>query len=162
MAWLISRARASASRACCGVTRGRLRVRTESRNAWISRSSGSPPWMAGLLTASDALGAALSRRDVDDEQILARVIDGEVLVGLEEAQLANGLRADPAGGEVGDAAGGKFQADVGDVHLGRQDPQPNGMKLAHRGRTKLKHDVQIVDHQVQAPRRHREPGGGRR
>ncbi len=83
----------------------------------ISSSRGSPPWI-GRLAGSQSCVAVLPWSHVDDEQILAGIVDGEVLVGLEEAQLAHRLGADPAGGEVGHTAGGEFQANVGDVDLG--------------------------------------------
>ena len=56
--------------------------------------------------------------DADGEEFLAGEVEGEILVGLEEAQLANLLGRDAAGGEVGDAAGVEFNADIGDVSFG--------------------------------------------
>ncbi len=43
--------------------------------------------------------------DGDDEQVLSGVVDRDVLMRLEEAQLANALRGDAAGGEVGNRTG---------------------------------------------------------
>ena len=54
---------------------------------------------------------------VDEEQVLAGVVDRDVLMRLEEAQFAHALGADAAGGEVGDASGGELDADVGDIDL---------------------------------------------
>jgi len=42
--------------------------------------------------------------EADDEQFAARVVDGDVLTGLEEAQFAHALSGDAGGGEVGDTA----------------------------------------------------------
>ncbi len=44
------------------------------------------------------------RVDGDDEEVLTGVVDGDVLVGLEEAEFADAFGGDAAGGEVGDAA----------------------------------------------------------
>ena len=66
----------------------------------------------------------------DEEDFLAGVVDGDVLVGLEEAQFADAFGADAAGGEVGDAAGIEFDADVGDVGFGREDGQADGANFA--------------------------------
>lgn len=41
---------------------------------------------------------------VDGEEFLAGVVEREVLGGLEEAEFADLLGADAAGGEVGDGA----------------------------------------------------------
>jgi hypothetical protein len=42
--------------------------------------------------------------DGEDQQLLAAVIEGDILPGLKESQFSNALGGDPAGGEVGDAA----------------------------------------------------------
>ncbi len=64
----------------------------------------------------DGLGLGLGV-DGDEEQVLAGVVDRDVLVGLEEAEFADALRGDAAGGEVGDAAGLELDAGVGDIHF---------------------------------------------
>ena len=43
----------------------------------------------------------------------------------------------------------ELDADVGDVHLGRENRQAHGAHLAHRRGGKGEHDVQVVNHQVQ-------------
>lgn len=53
--------------------------------------------------------------NVDAKNILARVIDGDVLMGLKEADLPNPLCADAAGGEIGDTTGLKFDANIRDI-----------------------------------------------
>jgi hypothetical protein len=128
MAWAamldwISRASSRALRPWRAVTRGGLRVRTESRK--------------------DSIG------DANHQQILARVVDGDILARLKEAQLADALGGDARGGEVGHAAGFEFDAHVGDVHLGRENRQADGAHLAHRRIGEGEHDVEIVDHQVE-------------
>ncbi len=88
-------------------------------------------------------------RNIDQERILPGVVNGDVLVGLEEAELPDALGADAAGGEVGDAAGLELHADVGDVHFARENGQANGADFAHRGVDKAEDDVEIVDHEVE-------------
>ena len=68
---------------------------------------------------------------------------------LEEAELADLLGGDAAGGEVGDAAGFELDADVGDVDLGREDGQANGADLADGRLRQREDDVEIVNHQVE-------------
>ena len=53
--------------------------------------------------------------DIDAKNILARVIDRDVLMRLKEADLSNALCADAAGGEIGDATGLKLYANVRDI-----------------------------------------------
>lgn len=70
-------------------------------------------------------------------------------MGLEEAQLADALRADAAGSEVGNTAGLKFNANVGDIHLAGEDGQADGVERAHRGTNQREHDVEVVNHEVE-------------
>ncbi len=51
-------------------------------------------------------------------------------MGLEEAEFADSLGGDAAGGEVGDAAVFEFEADVGDVDFLREDGQAYGSDFA--------------------------------
>ena len=87
--------------------------------------------------------------DVDREQLLAGVVQGEVLGGLKEAEFADGLGGDAAGGQIGDGAGGEFEAYVGDVHLATEDGQTDGADLAHGRTGQSEQDVEVVDHEVQ-------------
>ena len=86
--------------------------------------------------------------EADDKHILAGVVDGDVLAGLEKAQLADALGGDAGGGEVSYAAGVELDADVGDVNFWADDGQADGAHLAHRRIGEGEDDVQIVDHQV--------------
>src|SRR5271170_1256266 len=70
-------------------------------------------------------------------------------MGLEEAQLADALCADTAGGEVGHAAGLKLKADVGDVNLAGEDGQADGVEVAHGGLSEAENDIQVVDHEIE-------------
>ena len=101
-------------------------------------------------------GACSNRRcddgwvDGDGEELLAGEVEGEVLVGLEEAEFADLLGGDAGGGEVGDAAGVELEADVGDVGLAGEDGQADGAdftdgRIAGEGED----DVEVVDHEVE-------------
>src|SRR5580700_6159964 len=68
---------------------------------------------------------------------------------LEEAQLADAFGTDAAGGEVGDAAGLKFNADVSDIHLAGEDGQADGVEGAHRRTHQREDDVEVVNHKVE-------------
>ena len=75
-----------------------------------------------LRVVSDGAEAGDEARvDVDGEKLLAGEVEREVLVRLEETELADLLGGDAAGGEVGDAAGFELDADVGDVGLSGED-----------------------------------------
>ena len=87
--------------------------------------------------------------DVDEEGLLMREVDGEVLARLEEAHLAHALGADAAGGEIGDASVGEGEADVGDVRLVREDGQADSADLAQGRAHQAEDDVEIVDHEVE-------------
>src|SRR5580698_4189680 len=88
-------------------------------------------------------------RHVNEQKILPGIIDRDVLVRLEEAQLANPFGADPTGGEVGDAARLEFDPDVCDIDFWRENRQPDRMHLANGGLSEGEDDVEIMDHQVE-------------
>ena len=68
---------------------------------------------------------------------------------LEEAQFADALSADPAGCEIGDAAGFEFDTDVGYVYFAGEDRQSYGVNMAYRRLHQAEYDVEIVDHEVE-------------
>ena len=105
----------------------------------------------GMMQAIGRSRGRAGRRagDIDAENVLARVIDRKVLVGLEEAEFAHLLRADTAGGEVGDTSGFEFDADVGDVNLGGKDGQANGVNGADRRGGEGADDIEVVNHEVE-------------
>lgn len=70
-------------------------------------------------------------------------------MGLEEAELADLLGGDAGGGEVGDAAGGELDADVGDVGFGGEDGEADGANLFDGGVGEGEDDVEVVDHEVE-------------
>ncbi len=87
--------------------------------------------------------------DINPENILAGIVDGDVLVRLEKTHLADAFRADAAGREVGDAARLKFDADVGDIDLRRKDRQPDRVEFADGRLNKPENHVEIVNHQIE-------------
>lgn len=88
-------------------------------------------------------------RDVDQQQVLAGEVEREVLVGLEEAQFADAFGGDAGGGEVGDAAVLKLDADVGDVGLFGEDGEAYGPYFTDWGGDEGEDDVEVVDHEVE-------------
>ena len=96
-----------------------------------------------------AEGFSPSSIDVDDEQILARVVDGNVLPGLEEAQLADALGADAAGGEVGHAPDSNSRRTLAISTLGDRIGRPTA-RTSRTGRAREgEHDVEVVDHEIE-------------
>ncbi len=71
------------------------------------------------------------------------------MVGLEEAEFADLLGGDAAGGEVGDAAGFEFDTNVGDVGFVREDGQADGSDFANGGVGEGEDDVEVMDHKVE-------------
>ena len=89
------------------------------------------------------------RVDADGQELLAGEVEREVLVRLEETELANLLGGDAAGGEVGDAAGFEFDAYVGDVGLAGENGQPDGADFADGRIGEAENDVEVVNHEVE-------------
>src|SRR5579885_388198 len=91
------------------------------------------------------------RREPDDRCASRSVVNGAVVLRLEEAHLANLLRADARGRDVRDRAGRKFDARVRGVHAVRQDWQADGANVRHLGLAADEPEdyVEVVDHQVE-------------
>ena len=70
--------------------------------------------------------------DGEDQQLLAAVIEGNVLARLKESQFSNALGGDAAGGEVGDAARFKLNPNVCDIRFAGEDRQADGAHFLHR------------------------------
>src|SRR6476620_12086437 len=68
---------------------------------------------------------------------------------LEEAELADALRADATGGEVGDTTGGKFDAHVGDVDFSREDGKADGLQGMHGRLDEAENDVEVMHHEIE-------------
>ena len=86
---------------------------------------------------------------IDAKDILAGVVDGNVLVWLKKADFADALRTNAAGGEVRDTAGRKLNANIGDIDLRGQDRKPNRMQLANRGLSPVENNVKIMNHEIE-------------
>ena len=75
------------------------------------------------------------------ENILAREIERDVFVFLEEAHFADAFGGDAAGGEIGDRAGFKFDASVGDVHFVADDRDADGFQIDDRRIDEREQDI---------------------
>ena len=85
----------------------------------------------------------------NDQHIAARVINGDILARLKEAELADALSGDARSGEVGDASRLEFDAHVGDVNLWGEDGQADSADLANWRGGESEHDIKIVNHEVE-------------
>ena len=86
-------------------------------------------------TAADAYGALV-------------VVDRDVGVGLEDAQLALAFQRHPARRHVGDAAVGEPQARVRDVDRRREDRHADALDRHDVGRHEALNHVEVVDHEI--------------
>ncbi len=87
--------------------------------------------------------------DGEDENLLASVIDGKILVRLKEPQFAHAFSGDAAGGEVGHASGVEFESHVSDVDFAGKNRKTDCAHFFYWGIHKRQNDVQIVDHEVE-------------
>ena len=76
-------------------------------------------------------------------------VERKILVRLEETQLADALGGNARGGEVGDAAGLELEPDIGDIDGGGQHGETDGTDLADGRLHERKHDIEIVNHEVE-------------
>src|SRR5262249_21159073 len=103
----------------------------------------------GQLAALNLRALPLAPQQPVALDVLLGIVDRDVSVGLEEADLADALLADPARGDVRDAAGGKAQARVCDVVLVGEHRNADRFD-GHRLRLdERQDDVEVVDHQVE-------------
>ena len=77
------------------------------------------------------------------------VVDREVGVGLEDAELPLALERDAARRHVGDAAVREAEPRVGDVDRRREHRDADRLDRAQRRRHHAEDDVEVVDHQVE-------------
>ena len=77
----------------------------------------------GVLLEADLLVGA----NGEGGEILPGVIEREVLVWLEEAELADFFGGDAAGGKVCDATVLELETDVGDIGFGGEDLDAGGL-----------------------------------
>src|SRR5262245_36774033 len=81
--------------------------------------------------------------------LLCGVVDRHVRRGLEEADLADPIAADTAGGEIRDAAVREAEPHVGDVDPRRNHRDAHRLERRHVGTDDREYDVQVVNHQVE-------------
>ena len=104
---------------------------------------------SSLVTGERLESDLLVSGNREDGGFLLLVIERDVLVRLEEAQLADAFGGDAAGRQIRDAAAGKSQAHIGDVHFVRQNGDAGGPDLFRHRARQVEHDVQIVNHQIE-------------
>ena len=75
------------------------------------------PWSTGKRRVADGKG----RFHREPDGVLAGVIERNIFVRLEQAELADTFGRNAAGRQVGHAAAGKLHAHIGDVHLLRKN-----------------------------------------
>ena len=90
-----------------------------------------------------------AQHDLIELGFLLREVDADVGARLEEAHLADGIEADAAGGEVGDATRREREADVGDVDARRQHRHADRLDGRDLGADGREQHVEVVDHQVE-------------
>ncbi len=83
-----------------------------------------------------------------DEGLAVAVVDRDVGVALDDAELSDSASGDAAGGEVGDAAALKGQPGVRYVLVNRNGGHTNGVHRDDRGGDQVKQDIEVVDHEV--------------
>ena len=86
--------------------------------------------------------------DANAEHVLAREIERDVFVLLEEAHLADAFGGNAAGGEIRDGAGFKFDAGVGDVHFVGDHGDADGFQVDDGRIDEREQDVEVVNHHV--------------
>ncbi len=140
-------------------TIGCVRVRTDSRKERSSARSGSsgvvgtfsnPIFGCALFSCRICRGSGfrVACFHANAENILAREVERDVFVLLEEAHFADAFGGDAAGGEIRDGAGFKFDAGVGDVHFVADDGDADGFEVDDRRVDEREQDVEVVDHHV--------------
>ena len=104
--------------------KARGREATLAKNASSSSRRGSS-WVTGKRAEIDGH----RRLHAETHGVFAGVIERDVFMRLKQAQLADALGGDAAGGEIGDAAAGKLEPHVGDIHFGSKDGDSRGADL---------------------------------
>jgi len=84
-----------------------------------------------------------------DQRVPAREIYGNVFVRLKISKLAHLFGTDAAGGEVRHGTVREFNSSVRDVHFVGKHRQPDGADLDRRCAGHPKHQVEVVNHEVE-------------
>jgi hypothetical protein len=93
----------------------------------------------------DDLGAGAA----EDLSCLFLVVEGQVAIFLEHADLAEFLWADSRGGDIGDAAVLEAEAGIGDVLAAGEDWHAYGVDGHDGGADEVEDDLEVMDHEVQ-------------
>jgi hypothetical protein len=104
---------------------------------------------AGGHLPRERRGSHRTSGNINDQQVFSGIVDRDILARLEEAKFAHALGADPAGGEVGHATGFKFEADICDVDLFREDRQSDGMNVADGRPHHAQDNIEVVNHEIE-------------
>ena len=143
-------ASASASRPAAPGHAGRAAGRAPRRRSPPARAAAARRWRPSSLPPWIDGPAAVAGDQPIDLDLLRRVVDRHVRVVLEEARLADAVAADPAGGQVGDAARREPQPRVGDVGRAasaRSRRPPRSTTTSDR--TDGQQQIEVVNHQVE-------------
>ncbi len=84
-----------------------------------------------------------------DFAALILVIEREIGVLLEDANLAHALRTDAAGSDVGDAAVLETQARIRDILAAAQHRHADGLDRLHGRAHEMEDDLEIVNHEIE-------------
>ena len=125
-----------------------VKKRLDFKAQWFSLSDLWFPYTETCRNRFHGWSCGRSGGNVDDQKILPRVVDRDILVRLKEAQLTNPFCAYPAGREVSDAARFEFNPDIRDVNFRRKDGQSYCMHMVDGGLSYGEDYVEIVNHQV--------------
>src|SRR5262245_24073134 len=90
----------------------------------------------------------LRRDQFERRHLLFGVIERVIFVRLKDAQLAQPLAGDAAGGDVGDAAAREFQPGVGQIDLLRKYRDADRLDFDYVAFDQAGDDVQLVNHQI--------------
>jgi hypothetical protein len=86
--------------------------------------------------------------NADTQNVLAREIERNVFVFLEEAHLADAFGGNAAGGEVRNRAVREFEASVGDVDFVRDYRDADGFHVLDRRIHEREEYVEVMDHDI--------------
>src|ERR1041385_1365027 len=87
--------------------------------------------------------------DGEHQYVLTAVIERNVLMGLEESQLADALGGNSAGSKVSHTPRLELQPDVRYINFIRKNRQSGRTNLTNRRVHEGKHDVEVMNHQIE-------------
>src|SRR5262245_23364934 len=90
----------------------------------------------------------LRREQFERHHLLFGVIERVIFIRLKDAELAQPLAGDAAGGDVGDAPVGELEPGVGQIDLRRQYGDADRFEFDDVASDQAGDDVQLVNHQI--------------